>query len=34
MINPLIILGFLVMMMPNLTGGGGSRDFNYRIPPA
>ena len=34
MINPLIILGFLVMVMPNLTGGGGSRDFNYRIPPA
>ena len=34
MINPLIICGILILMMPHLAGGGSSRDFNYRIPPA
>ena len=36
LVNPIILLGILFLMMPagqpNLTG--GSRDFNYRIPPA
>ena len=33
-INPLIIFGILMLVMPHMTGGGSSRDFIYRIPHA
>ena len=34
MISPLIIGIILCFMMPNLAGGGGSRDYSFRLPPA